>query len=296
MQKIEGKTGLTALFAAWLLAAVLGASSPALAHELEGTLKKIKASKTLVVGYRPDAWPFSFAPEAGKADGYSIELCRRIAAGVQQQLGLESLDLKFVEVTAQNRIQAVAEGRVDIECGATTITLSRMESVDFSNKIFVDGASVLARKTSGIKRLVDLSGRTVAVVSGTTTENALQEALQKQILKLDIMRVKDYAEGLEAVETGKADGLAADRVILVGQLLKAKDPLAWGLSEDQFTYEPFALMLKRGDASFRLAANRVLARLYRSGEIVEIYKKWFGPLGDPSGVLVMMYVLNALPE
>jgi ABC-type amino acid transport substrate-binding protein len=108
--------------------------------------------------------------------------------------------------------------------------------------------------------------------------------------------VKDYAEGLAALEGGSADGLAADRVILIGQLLKAKDPLEWALSEDQFSYEPYALMLKRGDASFRLAANRVLARLYRSGEVAEIYKKWFGPLGDPPGVLVLMYVLNALPE
>jgi len=126
--------------------------------------------------------------------------------------------------------------------------------------------------------------------------NELRDAVQKQLLKVEVVSVKDYAEGVAAVETGKADGLAADRVILVGQLLKAKDPLEWALSEDQFSYEPYALMLKRGDWSFRLAANRVLARLYRTGEVAEIYKKWFGPLGEPSGVLVIMYVLNAIPE
>jgi polar amino acid transport system substrate-binding protein/glutamate/aspartate transport system substrate-binding protein len=290
------KALLATAAAVWVLSFVVFASSPGYAESLEGTLKKIKGSKTLVVGYRADAWPFSFAPEPGKAEGYSVELCQRIAAGVQQQLGLDKLDIKYVEITTQNRIQAVFDGKVDIECGATTITLSRMEQVDFSSKIFVDGASVMARKKSGIRRLVDLSGKKVAVTLGTTTETALREAVDKQLLKVELVPVNDYAEGLAAVESGKADGLAGDRVILIGQLLKAKDPLEWALSEDQFSYEPYALMLKRGDWSFRLAANRVLARLYRSGEVAAIYKKWFGPLGDPPGVLVLMYVLNALPE
>ena len=290
------KNGLLAAAAACILSCSIFASSPGHAESLEGTLKKIKSSKTLVIGYRADAWPFSFAPEAGKADGYSIELCQRIAAGVQQQLGLDKLDVRYVEITTQNRIQAVVDSKVDIECGATTITLSRMEKVDFSNKIFVDGASVMAHKKSGIKRLADLSGKKVAVVPGTTTEAALRDAVEKQFLKVDVVPVRDYSEGVAAVEAGKADALAADRVILAGQVLNAKDPLEWGLSEDQFSYEPYALMLKRGDWSFRLAANRVLARLYRSGEVAEIYKKWFGPLGDPSGVLVIMYVLNAIPE
>ena len=290
------RTSFRAVVAVWIVSWAVVTSSPVYAQPLDGTLKKIKSSRTLVVGYRADAWPFSFAPETGKADGYSIELCQRIAAGVQQQLGLDKLDVKYVEVTTQNRIQAVVDGKVDIECGATTITLSRMESVDFSNKIFVDGASVMARKRTGIKRLADASGKKLAVIPGTTTEAALREAVQKQFLKVELVPVNDYAEGLAAVESGKADGLAADRVILIGQLLNAKDPLEWTLSEDQFSYEPYALMLKRGDASFRLAANRVLARLYRTGEVAEIYKKWFGPLGDPPGVLVLMYVLNALPE
>lgn len=289
-------SGLLAAVAACVVSAVIVVATPGHAESLEGTLKKVKHSRALVVGYRADAWPFSFAPEPGKPDGYSIDLCQRIAAGVQQQLGLDKLDVKYVEVTTQNRIQAVADGKVDLECGATTITLSRMESVDFSSKIFVDGASVMARKRTGIKRLGDLSGKKLAVIPGTTTEAALREVLQKQFLKIELVPVNDYAEGLAAVESGKADGLAGDRVILIGQLLKAKDPLEWALSEDQFSYEPYALMLKRGDAGFRLAANRVLARLYRSGEVAEVYRKWFGPLGDPPAVLVLMYVLNALPE
>lgn len=288
------KHRLLAAAAVCILAIV--AATPGHAQALDGTLKKIKSSKTLVVGYRADAWPFSFAPATGNPEGYSIELCQRIAAGVQQQLGLDKLEIKYVEVTTQNRIQAVADGKVDLECGATTITLSRMETVDFSNQIFVDGASVMVGKRSGIKRLADLTGKKVAVIPGTTTEAALREAVDKQFLRLDFVPVGDYAEGLAALEGGKADGLAGDRVILIGQLLKSKDPLAWMLSEDQFSYEPYALMLKRGDASFRLAANRVLARLYRTGEVAEVYRKWFGPLGDPPAVLVLMYVLNALPE
>ncbi len=289
------KIDVFAAFAVLFFLAVVDCG-PARADSLDGTLKKIKSSKTLVVGYRADSWPFSFAAEAGKAEGYSVELCQRIATGVQQQLGLEKLDVKYVEVTAQNRFQSVADGKVDIECGSSTMTLSRMEKVEFSSMIFVDGASVLAKKQSNIRRFADLAGKKVAVILGTTTETALRDAMNSQSLTLELVPVKEHSEGLAVVEAGQADALASDRVILVGQMLKAKDPLAWALSEDQFSYEPYALMLKRGDWNFRLAANRVLARLYRSGEVADIYKKWFGPLGDPSGVLVIMYVLNALPE
>ena len=106
-------SGLLAAVAACVVSAVIVVATPGHAESLEGTLKKVKHSRALVVGYRADAWPFSFAPEPGKPDGYSIDLCQRIAAGVQQQLGLDKLDVKYVEVTTQNRIQAVADGKVD---------------------------------------------------------------------------------------------------------------------------------------------------------------------------------------
>lgn len=280
-----------------VLATVILVSGPARAQSLDGTLKKIHASKTFTVGYREDSWPFSFADKGGKPpDGYSVELCKRVTAGVQQQLGLEALDVKYVPVTAQSRIQAVVDGKADIECGISTITLSRMEKVDFSNMIFVDGGGLLSKKSAPIARFGDLSDKRVAVIPGTTTDTALRDALSKQFIKANLVSVKEHSEGLAAVESGKADAYASDRTILVGLILNAKDPLQFGLSPDQFSYEPYGLMLKRGDASFRLAVNRVLAKLYRSGEIAEIYKKWFGPLGDPSGVLLAMYILNSLPE
>ncbi len=285
---------MTYLMAALLV--LLTAASPAMGQELQGTLKKIKDTGTMVIGYTENARPFSFVGADGKPTGYSIELCKRIAAAVQQELGLRDLELRYVPVTAQNRMKAVVDGAIDIECGTTTNTLSRQEQVDFTHMTFVDGGSLLVTAASKINRLADLTDKRVAVMSGTTTERALAEALRKSYVKAKVITVKDHSEGISALETGAADAYASDNVILVGLAITAKTPEKLALAEQQFSYEPYGFMIRRGDAQFRLVANRTLSRLYRSGQIVEVYDKWFGALGRPSGALLVMYLLHGLPD
>lgn len=281
-----------------LIALVVGTllASPAAGAELSGTLKKIKTTKTMVIGYREASPPFSFVGDDGKPAGYSVDLCLAIAAAVQKDLGLPTLGLKWVKVTVANRLAMVAQGTVDIECGSTTNTLSRQERVDFTNMTFVDGGSLLVTDASGIDGVSDLGGKRVAVIPGTTTEKALIDALRTRGITTQVVPVKDHDEGIAALEKGAADAYASDRVLLTGLGRKAKDPSTLALVREFFSYEPYGLMVRRGDPDFRLAANRALARLYRSGHIVEIYEKWFREMGQPSTMLRAMYLLHALPE
>ncbi len=270
--------------------------SPVLGQELQGTLKKIKDTNTIVIGHPADSRPYSFVGEDGKPAGYSIDLCMRIVAGVQQQLGLRDLQVKWVPVTVENRIPLLVKGTIDIECGSTTNTLSRQEQVDFSQLTFVDAGKMLLKAASGTRGIGDLGNKRVAVIPGTTTEKVLTESLQRRYVNADVVKVKEHADGLTALENGTADAYASDEVLLVGLALTAKDPTALRLTEQYFSYEPYGLMVRRGDAAFRLTVNRVLSRLYRSEQIVEIFAKWFGRLGKPSGLLQAMYILNGLPD
>jgi glutamate/aspartate transport system substrate-binding protein len=279
-----------AIALAWLIPTAV------LAQDLQGTLKKIKDSGTIVIGYREQSLPFSFRGDDGKPTGYSVDLCQRIATGIQQQLKLAKLDVKWVPVTPENRISSVVNGTIDIECGSTTASLSRQEQVDFSNMTFVDGGSILIKTSTTITTLQDLSGKKIGVVPGTTTEGAVRSVLQRASLTAQIVPVTDHRGGLAALESGSIDAYASDRVILIGLATTAKDPAQFSIAEQYLSYEPYGFMLRRGDSAFRLAVNRVLSSLYRSGEVVPIYSRWFGKLGPPNKILVAMYALYALPE
>lgn len=275
---------------------MLVALSPAAALAAEPTLKTIKDRKTIVLGHRESSWPFSFVDDGGKPAGYSVDLCVKVAEAIGTQLGVPGLPVKWVKVTPEDRLQAVKDGTVDLECGSTTASLSRAEQVDFSITTFVDGGSLLATDAAGVEGVKDLAGKRVAVVPGTTTETALTAALKQYVITPRIVTVKDHAEGLAALESGTADVYASDRVILIGLGRRSAQRSKLSLSPQLFSYEPYGLMLRRGDADFRLAVNRALSRVYRSDDIVRLYEKWFGDMGKPSPLLILMYAISAVPE
>ena len=268
---------------------------PSLAAEPQGVLKKIKTTRTIALGYSEAAVPFSFVGNDSRPQGYSVDLCKRIAEGIQQRLGLPELNIKWVKVDVNTRIPYVMKGQVDIECGSTTHTLSRQEKVDFSNMIFVDGGSYISKARSKIGTLKDLAGKKISVIPGTTTEKVLKTALDQAEVKAEIVPVRTHAEGYAALREDRIDAYASDRIILIGLALNGIDAPSYRLSDEMFSYEPYGLMMRR-DADFRLAVNRELARLYRSGDILNLYARWYGPLGEPSTLLKAMYFLNALPE
>jgi glutamate/aspartate transport system substrate-binding protein len=284
----------SAAFGALLV--VLVSAGPALGQELDGTLKKIKTSGTFTIGFRESSPPFSFLGQDKRPQGYSIDLCLHVAGAIQKQLGLADLKLNWVPVSPESRVQAVVQGTVDIECGSTTASLSRQERVDFSLMTFVDGGSLLTTADANLKGLGDLAGKRVAVAPGTTTEKALAEFLKTEFVNVQTVHVKDHAEGLAALEAGKADAYASDRGILIGLVLTKGDPKRFVLANFLFSYEPYGLMVRRNDGAFRLTVNRALVDLYGSGRIASVYDRWFGALGKPSPALQAMYRLNTLPE
>jgi ABC-type amino acid transport substrate-binding protein len=279
-----------------LLLTIAALAGPVLAAEPEGTLKKIKRTSTMTLGYRESSRPFSFVGDDGKPAGYSVDLCTRVAASVGKELALPSLQVKWVKVTVESRMQAVASGTIDLECGSTTASLSRQEQVDFSNLTFADGGSLLVTDASMIRGVSTLGGKRVAIIPGTTTEKSLAEALKKHTVTATMVPVKDHAAGVAALDNGTADVYASDRVILIGIGRTSKDPAKLSLVDDYFSYEPYGLMLRRGDAAFRLSVNRALASTYRSGEIVPIFEKWFGSMTTAGPLIAAMYLLNGLPE
>lgn len=279
---------------AFTLAAALAA--PLAAQTPGGTLAKIRDAKTIVLGYRTDATPFSFADRNGQPAGYTVDLCNRIAASIGATLKIPNLQVRWTPVTPDNRIDLVRQGRIDLECGTTTATLARQEQVDFSNLTFVDGGGLLVRVDSKVWRLTDLAGKKVAVGRNTTAAQRLPEALKARGVATQIVLVANAEEAIAMLEAGGVDAYANDRIILLGATTRARDPGRLVLSDEDFSVEPYGLMMRRDDSAFRLAVNRALAETYRSGAIQEIYDRWLASLGRPSVLLQAIYYVNALPE
>ncbi len=276
--------------ACMLFAAAIANAGPT--HALD----RIRADGVIHLGYRAGAAPFSFKERDGRVRGYSVELCTRIATGIQKQLRLPALKVEWTALEATERIDAVAKGKVDIECGTTTVTLARYEKVDFSLPIFVDGGSVLTRSDAKLNQFADLAGKRVAVIPGTTTETGLKREFAAINVKAELVPVGDGAAGLAQLLAGKVDAYAGDRIVLVSLRAGSSDPAKLSLLERDFSFEPYALVLPRDDADFRLAVNRALVEIYRSGDIDDIFYRWLGALGRPGPLLHSMFYLNTLPE
>lgn len=259
------------------------------------TLDKIKSQKSISLGYRDTSVPFSYIGNDDKPWGYSVELCSKVADAIKAQLKLDTLKIKWVLVQPSDRVEKVVKGDIDLECGSTTASLARMESVDFSLMTFADGGSYITASDK-VNSLADLKGKKLGVASGTTTERTLRAALAKKQMDTELVTVKDHQEGVAAMAAGKVDAYASDRALLAGLILGSGNKSAWRLGGEMFSYEPYALMMRRDDADFRLAVNRELARLYRSREIFDIYERWFGAISKVGPLLESLYFLNGLPE
>ncbi len=279
---------------ALILAAALAV--PVAAQISGGTLAKIRDARSITLGYRTDAPPFSFADRDGRPAGYSVDLCNRVAASIKATLNLPELRVQWVPVTPDNRIDLVRQGRIDLECGTTTATLARQEQVDFSNPTFVDGGGLLVRADSKVWQLKDLAGKKVAVGRNTTAARRLPEALKARGVSAQIVHVATAEEAIATLEAGGVDAYANDRIILLGAATRARDPGRLALTDEDFSVEPYGLMMRRDDSAFRLAVNRALAETYRSGAIQDIYDRWLAALGRPSVLLQSIYYVNALSE
>lgn len=268
-------------------------SSPLSADELHGTLQQIQQSGKIRIGYRSLQPPMSFLNKDGNPDGYSIDLCNYIVAGVKNKIN-NDVTIEYVAVTADERFDALANNKIDILCGSTTNTLARRELVDFTQLTFITGGSYMALKGRKIKN--NFAGKKIGVVKGTTTAVALKNLFQEIGTDTDIIIVNSTEEGFKDLTEGKIDIFSADQVVLIGLVLKADNPNELTILPDMFSYEPFALAVRRNDADFRLIADRVLSELNRSKQIETIYDKWFGNFSKMPSALQALIEINAIPE
>jgi glutamate/aspartate transport system substrate-binding protein len=275
---------------------VLMATSGAHAQSAPNTLGKIKAAKAINVAFAGDSLPFSYVGANNQPAGYSIDLCNKVIAQIGRTVGEPNLKVNWMVGGAADRIQMVATGKADLECGNTTQTLTRLAVVDFSNLIFVDGGGFMVKSDSPINKIADMGGKKIAVLKGTTTEARLNAQLQRRLVNATVIQIADGMEGLAMLESGTVDAYAGDKIKLIGLAAQSKDPAKLALLTEDLSFEPYAFALPRGDAALRLEVNRALTQVYLSPEIETIFAQWLGKLGRPSGLLAAMYLLNAVPE
>lgn len=267
---------------------------PLAAKELTGTLQQIQKSGTIKIGYRQAQPPMSFLNESNEPAGYSIDLCEQITTKVQ---GVVDRDLKveYIPVSAEERFVALAKNKIDILCGATTRTLSRGEVVDFTQLTFVTGASFMTLKEA--KNVDGFNGKKVGVVKGTTTAIALNKLLKETETNADIVLFDSSTEGLTALVKKQIDAFSADQIVLIGLAIASGHPKQFAVKPNLFSFEPFALSVRKNDSDFRLIADRVISDLYRTRQILKIYDKWLGGFSKKrSTAFEALVTLSAIPE
>ena len=260
-----------------------------------GTVDRIKQDKTLRIAYREDAPPFSFTDSLGVPAGFMVDLCRAVAKSLAAGLNLGDVKVDYVLVTAANRFDAIQSGKADLLCEPTSATLSRREQVDFSIATFVDGASLLVSGDAP-SEFGALAGKKIGVLAGTTTEQSLRDTLATANIKAEIVPAKTHEDGIAMLDKGTIVAYFGDRAILAYLASRSSAPEKLRLANNYFSLEPYALALPHGDSDFRLAVDRALSQIYRSGEIGAIFGRTFGSQTQPSQTLQTLYLISALPE
>ncbi len=271
-------------------------ASPLAAKELTGTLRQIKETGQIRIGFRASEPPMSFLDKDGKPNGYSIELSNSVVKEVEKKIGAK-VKVQYIPITAENRFKTLVGNKIDILCGATTKTLSRSELVDFTQLTFVTGASLMTLQNNKNRNSSGFKGKKIGVVKDTTTAVSLRNLLQETSTKAEIVFFNSAKDGVDALRKKKIDAYAADQIVLIGIASKAKDGMNFAIDFNVFSFEPFAFAVRKNDADFRLAADRAISNLCRSKNIFEIYNKWVGEFtGQRPPIFDAMVKLNATPE
>ena len=265
--------------------AIALSACPAMAQELTGTLKNIKDTGAITLGFRDSSIPFSYLDENQKPVGYAMDICYKIVDAVKKELKLDKLEVKLNPVTSATRIPLMANGTVDLECGSTTNNAERQKQVSFTNTHFLTASRFVSKKSSNIKSIDDLKGKSVVSTSGTTNIKQLNEANAARNLGINIIPAKDHAEAFLMVESDRAVAFVMDDILLASFVASSKDPEAYVISTDAFSKpEPYGIMVRKDDAPFKKVVDAATAALYQSGEAAKIYNKWFMEKIPPKGL------------
>jgi glutamate/aspartate transport system substrate-binding protein len=250
-------------------------AQPASPAEKIDTLKRIRDTGAIIIGVREASVPFSFLDAQKQPQGYSVDICLKVADAIKAELKMPRLEVKYVPVSSANRIPALLENKIDLECGSTTNTRDRAKQVAFAYTTFVAGIKMLAKTSSNINGIEDLRGKTVVVTKGTTSETMMKHLNDERLLKLTIIEAKDHNESFKAVEDGKAVAFPMDDVLLYGLISKSAKPDDFAVVGKYLSVEPYAIMMRKDEPQLEKIVDRALIDLFQSGEIRRLYAKWF---------------------
>jgi glutamate/aspartate transport system substrate-binding protein len=255
------------------------------AQELTGTLKKVKETGIITIGYRDSSIPFSYLDDSQKPIGFAIDICRHIVDAVKAELKLDKLTAEFNPVTSSTRIPLLANGTIDLECGSTTNNTDRLKQVSFTNTHFLTATRFVSKKASRLGSIEDLKGKPVASTSGTTNIKQLTEANAARNLGINIIPAKEHAESFLMVETDRAVAAVLDDILLASFVAGSKDPEAYVISKDAFSKpEPYGIMMRKDDPAFKKVVDAATASLYQSADGPRLYDKWFMQKIPPKGL------------
>jgi ABC-type amino acid transport substrate-binding protein len=275
----------------WLATALVGGvcTAPALSQaQTQTVLERVAAGGKLVLAHREASVPFSYLDADKKPIGYALDLCLKIAEAVRRKTGAKGMAVEYLMVSPADRIEVMVQGKADLECGSTTNNAERREKVAFTIPHFITGARYLVKAGATIDRLEDLQGRKVASTKATTSLKALTQLNHNRSLKLQILEAPDHAKGVDMVESGEADAFAMDDVLLYGLAANRTQPGAFKVVGKFLTTEPLAIMLPRKDVEFKKLVDEEMRRLIYSGEIHQVYDKWFMNPIAPKNIALKM--------
>jgi len=273
-----------------LLAGLLATGAAAQTSEgLSPTLTAIKNSHVVHLGYRESSPPFSFLDQANRPIGYSLELCEAVVDEIGAEVDDPNLKIEYVKVTSDDRIQAVLQNKIDLECGSTTANAERGKQVAFSPLMFVAGTKLMVSKTSGVQSVTDLKGKTVVVTKGTTNEQAMHNADKKFSLGLNIITAGDHEQSYQMLVDGKADAFATDDILLYGLIVRHKSQDKFRVVGDYLSYDPYGIMFRKGEPQLSAVVDRAFRKLGSNHDLIPLYNKWFVarlPTGERMNVAI----------
>jgi glutamate/aspartate transport system substrate-binding protein len=267
-----------------LIAALVVLGVAAAVYAQEGTLKKIKDTGTITIGHRDASIPFSYYDDQQKPVGYAMDLCLRIVDAVKKELKMPNLKVGYQLVTSANRIPLMANGTIDLECGSTTNNLDRQKQVWFTITHFVTANRWVAKKSSNLKTLNDLKGKTIVSTAGTTNIKQITEINTAQNLGMNIISANGHPEAFQMVETGRAVAFVMDDILLYSLAAQSRNPAEFEISKDALSVEPYGIMLRKDDSAFKKVVDAAMVDTYKSGAINAIYEKWFLKPVPPKGL------------
>jgi glutamate/aspartate transport system substrate-binding protein len=250
----------------------------------DGTLAKVAELGEISVGHRDGAVPFSYYDDQQRPIGYAMDLCAKVVEAVKVKLDKPDLNVTYLPVTGASRMPLLANGTIDMECGTTTNNAERQRQVSFSNTYFVAGVRMLSKAAAPINDIADAKGKTVVTLAGTTSVKVISDLNAAQNLGLNVLSVKDLAEGMLTLATDRAVALIFDDISIAGAAATSKNPADYVMSSEPLSVEPYGIMLRKDDAEFKALVDGVLNELYASGEINALYDKWFVQAIPPRGI------------